>query len=448
MSSAASRPPNTDLPFTSLATGTLSASQSTGQSMGQFMGQSTGQSAGQPTSKNAPSTTVSVMASSASSNPESRADGSLTTASAEADQPSNEQPSADKKNLRKPPSRSLLKPPARPKPPVPAAPAAVTTPAPPEVPAEPPTPQRPGPISLPSEPMQYRAIGLLKGKYIASEEQFNRGDIAVEDGTLVDAVLLGRVTSLIKKHLDLDKDHLWVVYPRTLYKGKDEEEKGKDEGGKDARDARDTRDSGSEEKIPALHVQIVGVWEPETLSADAEYENEEERPLSSVEAEDQCDRFSIRGEIAKYSEEDREITVNIVQKSKSETVKPKRPFKLLISGKLTGRTVGYFWDLKVERQEGKLVLVEGKSIAVVPPKKKPKGKKGGARRRPFGGGSGGGIAKPRSTAAPKPKPKPKPAEGAIAAEAIAEAATESTGEAISQSTSDATREVAQKSAEA
>ncbi len=348
------------------------------------------------------------MASSASSSPESRlssqptGSASAPTATSSASSPQTGHSSAEKANLRKPPSRSLLKPPARPKP-APAAPAAPVEPStPPSAAAkEPSAPQRPGPISLPSEPMQYRAIGLIKGKYVPSEEQFNRGDIAAADGTLVDAVLLGRVTSLIKKHLDLDKDHLWVVYPRTLYKDYEDSEQ------KEA-------ESQSEEKIPALHVQIVGVWEPETLNKDAEYENEEDRPLSSVEAEDQCDQFSVRGEIAKYSEEDGEITVNIVQKSKSETVKPKRPFKLLINGQLTGRTTGYFWDLEVERQAGKLVLIKGKSIAVVPPKRKPKGKKGGARRRPT---NGGGDSRPRSAVSmPKPKPKSKSESAAVEAQ--------------------------------
>ena len=290
--------------------------------------------------------------------------------------------------LRKPPSRpQLMGPPARPKP----APAPEPPPA--ETAAPAPTPevtQKIGPISPPSERMQYRAIGLLRGKYIASEEQFNRGDIAAEDGTLVDAVLLGRVTSLIKKHIDLESDHLWVVYPRTLY---------------------------SDENVPALHVQIVGVWEPEKLNARNDSEETEEKSqekseeasqyLSTAEAAEQCDTFSVRGEVAKYSDEKSEIVVNIVQKSKSETVKPKRPFKLLISGQLSGRTTGYFWDLQVERQAGQLVLKEATQIAVVPPKRKAKDarKEGGNRRRPPGG-------KPRSSSAPVPKPVPKPKESA------------------------------------
>ncbi|MGB3790580.1 MAG: hypothetical protein WA949_21410 [Phormidesmis sp.] len=302
--------------------------------------------------------------------------------------------------LRKPSGRSLLQPPARPKPPTP--PTAITPPtaATEETLKEPEAPQRPGPISLPSEPRQYRAIGLLKGKYITSEEQLNRGDILAEDGTLIDAVLLGRVTSLIKKHIDLGKDHLWVVYPRTLYKDetKDDAETDSEQSDSEESDRSEESDQ-SEGKTPALHVQIVGVWEPETLNAETMEQPEETRPLSSKEAESLCDQFSIRGEVAKYSEELGEITVNIVQKSKSENTKPKRPFKLLVNGQLNGRATGYFWDLTVERQEGKLILKEGKSIGVVPPKKKPKGQKGG-KRRPANKSRG-------SAGAPKPKPRPK-----------------------------------------
>ena len=314
--------------------------------------------------------------------------------------------SSSPKGLRTPPARpQLVGPPSRPKPPAP---------PPPPVPEPEPEPAAPpviGPISAPSERMQYRAIGMLKGKYIASEEQFNRGDIAVADGTLVDAVLLGRVTSLIKKHIDLDTEHVWVVYPRTLY---------------------------SEENVPALHVQIVGVWEPETLndrnadSPDSTDESDGPRYLTTEEATEQCDHFSIRGEIAKYDEEKEEITINIVQKSKSETAKPKRPFKLLVNGTLTGRTVGYFWDLEVEREEGKLILQEARPIAVVPPKKKSKSvRKDGGRRR--------GPSKPRSGGAPaKPVPKPKVAgeKAADGAEAAATAQSSVPSDVAESSNSD------------
>lgn len=95
------------------------------------------------------------------------------------------------------------------------------------------------PIPPASEPMQYRAIGLIKGTYVPSEEQFTRGMLTTEDDQPVDAVLLGRVMSLVKKHVDLDIPHLWVVYPRTR------------------------------PKAEHLHAQIVGIWEPDNLNREA-----------------------------------------------------------------------------------------------------------------------------------------------------------------------------------
>ncbi|HEY9658155.1 MAG TPA: hypothetical protein V6C65_06860, partial [Allocoleopsis sp.] len=61
------------------------------------------------------------------------------------------------------------------------------------------------PIPAASEPMQYRAIGLVRGKYVASEDQFTRGTVETDDGVTLGAVLLGRVMSLVKKHLDLEQ---------------------------------------------------------------------------------------------------------------------------------------------------------------------------------------------------------------------------------------------------
>ncbi len=92
------------------------------------------------------------------------------------------------------------------------------------------------PIPPASEPKQYRAIGLIYGKYVPSDEQFTRGNLIAADDLAIDSVLLGRVMSLVKKHIDLEKPHLWVVYPRTRNKDRD------------------------------LHAQIVGVWEPEKLN--------------------------------------------------------------------------------------------------------------------------------------------------------------------------------------
>ena len=341
-------------------------------------------------------------------------------------------PSAERPTLVAPPPR-----PVRPTPPKPTATAVVVPPAVavprPSEPAEPafdPEAYRHLPIAPPSEPMQYRAIGLVRGTYTPTEaDQLNRGNLVTEEGFIVDSVLLGRVTSLVKKHLDLAVSHLWVVYPRTR------------------REAESADD-------PDLHFQIVGVWEPETLGLPGESPKGEAQPTDepadkptdeSAEATPESDApsaaavtsdadtkttqakddkatlpldsepepepaqdpstewptvddnyFSIRGEVLKHEPEEGLITVKILQGIK-RTPGGAKSFKLTLQGQIEGRTVGYFWDFKVKR-DAKILAVEAASVVgIVPPKKRPKGSGG---RRPGGKRPSGG---PRSSA-PPPKP--------------------------------------------
>lgn len=252
------------------------------------------------------------------------------------------------------------------------------------------------PIPPASEPMQYRAIGLVRGIYAPSEEQFTRGTLTTEDGTVIDAVLLGRVMSLVKKHLDLTQAHLWVVYPRTR------------------------------EKATDLHAQIVGVWEPESLTKPKEADEPETDEASSETASETGSEtvkagmpdgltdgyFSVRGEVLSVSPEDNRVVVR-VQQSPKKTDKPgedkERMFKIILHGTLEGKTVGYFWDLHVQRQGNNLTLQNGTMIGLVPPKKrKSKGggsrsnfarkkrfpDRGGASSRPVRAGEGGSAPAP------------------------------------------------------
>ncbi|MEM0979770.1 MAG: hypothetical protein AAGH78_05795 [Cyanobacteria bacterium P01_H01_bin.58] len=287
--------------------------------------------------------------------------------------------------------------------------------------------------------MQYRAIGLVRGTYTPQEEQLNRGQLTTETGTEIEAVLLGRITSLVKKHINLEAPHLWVVYPRTR------------------------KDERSPEQNPPvdLHLQIVGIWEPETLGmpgenpvgqadddsaapsepADAtettseltvaddvtpeptdtsdeavesvtegEVTASDSEPATSESAEPEEvalpteNYFSIRGEILKYDEDNREILVKIVQGAKRDD-QSQKAFRLHVSGEITGKTVGYFWELDVERQGSQLVLTEGRMIKIVPPaKNKRKGKpmRGGDKPRPHQG------PPRRRPSAGQPQPKSKP----------------------------------------
>ncbi len=258
------------------------------------------------------------------------------------------------------------------------------------------------PIPPPSEPKQYRAIGLVRGRYTPSAEQFTRGEMTIADGTVVEAVLLGRIMSLVKNHLDLTQEHLWVVYPRTRVQQKD------------------------------LHIQVVGVWEPEKLQKELLEQKEalttnggSERPtaetvavLSGQEGSDLTpgyddDYFSIRGEVLTVEPEQELVIVKIQQSPKKGTEKAKA-FKLHLKGTLSSpKTVGYFWDFHIRREATSLAIIESNVVGLVPPKKKMGAaasfKKGGRPFKKRFDGGGGGKSR-QSGATPNRPPVPKPSK--------------------------------------
>lgn len=211
------------------------------------------------------------------------------------------------------------------------------------------TQERKLPIPPPSHPRQYRAIGLIQAKYkLTAENQLTQGTLTTTDGTEIEAVLLGRIISLIKNHLDLTKNHLWVVYPRT------------------------------KPNTNNLHLQIVGVWEPETLS---QTENSAEQSTEKVED----GYFSIRGEVVYYSQEKEITVVKIKQFPRKEGDKTKF-FKLQLKGTLPDRPLHHFWDLKVRLVGETLTIEEGTDLGALPIKKKPGFKRGKGRpgsRKPY-----------------------------------------------------------------
>jgi hypothetical protein len=231
------------------------------------------------------------------------------------------------------------------------------------------------PIAPPSEPKQYRAIGLVRGRYQPSTEQFTRGSLQTPDGTEIDAVLLGRVMSLLKNHLDLQAEHLWVVYPRTRQQDDD------------------------------LHIQIMGVWEPETLrktqapteesTVEAEHPKDLSFPTISptaaddesgeiMEVQEDVDNshlpnpeipeddlsnvddgyFSIRGEVI-YQSQDQEYVILKVRQSPRKDEEEAKFFKLKLKGNLGDRPLNHFWDLHIQRQETSLVIQYGNDIGAL-----------------------------------------------------------------------------------
>jgi hypothetical protein len=208
------------------------------------------------------------------------------------------------------------------------------------------------PIPLASEPLQYRAIGLVRGVYLASADEFTKGTLLTDEGILIDAVLLGRIMSLAKKHLDLAQSHLWVVYPRVR----------KDDG--------------------KLHVQIMGIWEPKLIEGD------HPQPIEPMEIPDNY--FSVRGEVVFQSREKKEVFVKIRQAARKKDTED-RQFKLRLIGDFPDKMVGNFWEFDVLRQGDDLVIRTGQQIAAL--RAKPaKGKPGGGgnwKKKPFEQREGG-----------------------------------------------------------
>ena len=137
------------------------------------------------------------------------------------------------------------------------------------------------PIPAVTEPLQYRAIGVVRGIFRPeSEEQSTRGHLVDADGQEIDAVVLGRMLTLMRRHLDMDKPHLWVVYPRC-------------------------REAGQ------LHLQIAGIWEPSTLSAAGPEAQSADPDIDQLPEGD--DYFSIRGELIYTKPEASEVVVKVRQ---------------------------------------------------------------------------------------------------------------------------------------
>jgi hypothetical protein len=244
------------------------------------------------------------------------------------------------------------------------------------------------PIPPASEPKQYRAVGLVRGRYASSEDQFTRGTLTASDGTAIDAVLLGRVMSLVKNHINLEEEHLWVVYPRTR------------------------QQDGN------LHAQIMGIWEPQTLKKPSESPSEtddaaleenqeedsksEETPVSLSPAHINVENgyFSIRGEVIYQSQDEEKYIIVKIRQAPRKDGETMKFFKLKLDGELAEKAVGYFWEFDVHLQADKLSITQGKNIGPMPVKKKPFNK---------GGGGGGGFKGKGKFTPPKRDPNaPRP----------------------------------------
>ncbi|MCP9890643.1 hypothetical protein KBY57_06170 [Cyanobium sp. Aljojuca 7D2] len=215
------------------------------------------------------------------------------------------------------------------------------------------------PISPVTEPTQYRAIGVVRGVFVPTDaEQLTRGVIRTADGTELEAVVLGRLLTLMRRHLNLEEPHLWVVYPRSR------EEEG-------------------------LHLQMVGVWEPSTLAAGDEAEAPAAEPAATASAADALpegdDYFSVRGELIYTRPETGDLVVKVRVMPRPDGSKPV-PFKLQLKGELPLEHLRHFVALNLRRQ-GQLLQME--SFEVIGPVAQ-RGNRGGKGRRDGGSANKGG----------------------------------------------------------
>ncbi|MCP9888152.1 hypothetical protein KBY96_09465 [Cyanobium sp. ATX 6A2] len=226
------------------------------------------------------------------------------------------------------------------------------------------------PIPPVTEPQQYRAIGVVRGVYVpADPEQLTRGAIHTADGQELEAVVLGRLLTLMRRHLDLAQPHLWVVYPRS-----------REEGG--------------------LHLQMVGIWEPSTLAAAEPPADPAEPSAASAQGEaaeptsaeitlpeptspepsggdalpEGDDYFSVRGELVFTKPESGDLVVKVRQLPRADQ-RP-APFKLQLRGEVPLAHLRHFVSLDLRRQ-GQTLSVE--AVEVLAPVDK-RGSRGGKDR--------------------------------------------------------------------
>tara|TARA_B100000700_G_C14918255_1_gene795796 strand:+ start:359 stop:973 length:615 start_codon:yes stop_codon:yes gene_type:complete len=196
------------------------------------------------------------------------------------------------------------------------------------------------PIRPVTEPFQYRAIGIVRGIYKPDDKGvFTRGKLIDQTGAEIEAVVLGRVITLMQRHLSINNPHLWVVYPRC--KNSDH-----------------------------LHLQIKGVWEPSTLIK--EKSQLEDQLIDELPEGD--DFFSIRGELIFTKPDENYLIIKVRQKPRSNGIK-QIPFKLFLEGNIPINLIRNFINLNVRREGQKLIVEDYDLIGPLPNRSVGKGKR-------------------------------------------------------------------------
>ncbi len=182
------------------------------------------------------------------------------------------------------------------------------------------------PIPQVTDPLQYRAIGIVNGKFTPHDtQQLNKGLITDKEGETIETVILGKALSLLKKHIDLDKNYYWVVYPKN-------------------------------KNTQSLHLQVSGIWDPEQLNDLQKNSSKINFPKLLEELDLKDNYFSVRGELVFVNKLKKEIVIKICSTSKLKNLKNKN-FKLVIKGELSLELLNNFVSLDVNRDGNSLKLI-------------------------------------------------------------------------------------------
>ena len=183
------------------------------------------------------------------------------------------------------------------------------------------------PIPKVTDQLQYRAIGIINGKFIPNDsEKLNSGYLTDSKGEKIETVVLGKALSLLKKHIDLNKSYFWIVYPKN----------------------KNTQN---------LHLQVAGIWDPYQLN-DFQSDSSKTNFSKLLEQLDLKDNyFSVRGELVFVNTQNKEFVIKICSASKIQKLKNKN-FKLIIKGDLSLKLLNSFLSLDVIRDGNSLKLLK------------------------------------------------------------------------------------------
>ncbi|MBG1270113.1 hypothetical protein [Nostoc sp. WHI] len=175
----------------------------------------------------------------------------------------------------------------------------------------------------PTEPLEYRAIGRLWGKYVPSESLIYQGQLITADGVMLETNLAKRASKLVQQsQLDLSLEYLWTVYPRTPFK-----------------------DSPTELRVTLINVRN-----------EKEYTDSVKTELQLV-----ADNFSVQGLVVYQDYELGIVEVKIHRKPQRD-LEPPKDFQLRLIGFLPSNSIKKFWNFNVRRVGTSLVIQSGECI--------------------------------------------------------------------------------------